>query len=361
MNKKNPRCVYCNTQESEDFKNKAHVLSQFMGNFEPDIYFQGDVVCDKCNKALGDSIERHFAIKSFEGLIARLHLRRKKDQQSSVILYDSSLLKFHFTQDSSIDFDPLFLLVKSALEKIGSIKDPLLLLKKGDLYAFIFAEEVTSITSKNAIRNLKGKIEPFRKGAESAEWVGDRDDSAIIVEAAMATLGLKANSSDETVNEEPKQIKSQFVAQQDVDVKMARFVAKVVFEYFVYCANSSGFLATIFSKELKPIRDFIREGTGNAKGFVSVIDNNFVSDKIKQGNNHYFMAFEVINDFLIGKIAFTDTVAYQINLSTNTFAFATDTIGNGHAFNLSDNSAKKIRIGKVLLLGTDEFSIYNKR
>lgn len=360
MNKKSPRCIYCNNQETENFKRKAHVLSQFMGNFQPDIYFLGDVVCDNCNEVLGKSIEKHFAEKSFEGLIARLHLRRKKHKQSSVILYDSTLLKFHFAPDSSIEFDPLFLLVKSALEKIGSTKDPLLLLKKGDLYAFVFAKEVASITSKNEIDKLKYKIKPFREGAETAEWVGDRDDSAKIVEAAMTALGLKANFSDETVNEEPKQIKSSFIVQQDVDIKTARFVAKIVFEYFVYCANASGFLSSIHSEELKPIRDFIKEGTGNAKSFVRVINNNFVSQRIKQGNNHYFVAFEVINGFLIGKIALMDTVAYQINLGKSPFVLATNTIGNGHAFNLSDKTAKKMRVNKILMLGKDEFSIYNK-
>lgn len=361
MTKQRSRCIYCNNQEPDSFKRKAHVLSQFMGNFQPDIYFLGDIVCDNCNEVLGKSIEKHFAEKSFEGLIARLHLRRKKDKQSSVILYHSSLLKFHFSSDTVVTFDPLFFLVKSALGNMGVIKDPLLLLKKGDLYAFIFAEEVASITSKNEIDKLKYKIKPFREGAETAEWVGDRDDSAKIVEAAMTKLGLKANFSDETVNEEPKQIKSQFIAQQDVDVKTARFVAKVVFEYFVYCSNSSGSLATIFSEELKPIRDFIREGIGDAKSFVSVINNNFVSERIKQGNNHYFMAFEVVNGFLIGKVAFMDTVAYQINLGESPFALAINTIGNGHAFNLSDKTAKKLRVNKILLLGNDEFRIYNKR
>ncbi|HAX65024.1 MAG: binding domain protein, excisionase family protein [candidate division WWE3 bacterium GW2011_GWA1_43_94] len=361
MTKQSPRCIYCNNQEPDSFKRKAHVLSQFMGNFQPDIYFLGDVVCDNCNEILGKSIEKHFAEKSFEGLIARLHLRRKKDKQSSVILYDSSLLKFHFSSDETITFDPLFLLVKSVLEKIGSTKDPLLLLKKGDLYAFVFAEEVASITSKNEINKLKYKIKPFREGAETAEWVGDRDDSVKIVEAAMTALALKANFSDETVNEESKQIKSSFIAQQNVDIKTARFVAKVVFEYFVYCANASGFLSTIYSEELKPVCDFIKEGTGDAKNFVSVINNNFVSERIKQGNNHYFVAFEVVNGFLIGKVAFMDTIAYQINLGKSPFSLATNTIGNGHAFNLSDKTAKKMRVNKILVLGTHEFSIYNKR
>src|SRR3989339_546482 len=312
MTKQSPRCIYCNNQEPDSFKRKAHVLSQFMGNFQPDIYFLGDVVCDNCNEILGKSIEKHFA-------------------------------------------------VKSVLEKIGSTKDPLLLLKKGDLYAFVFAEEVASITSQNEINKLKYKIKPFREGAETAEWVGDRDDSVKIVEAAMTALALKANFSDETVNEESKQIKSSFIAQQNVDIKTARFVAKVVFEYFVYCANASGFLSTIYSEELKPVCDFIKEGTGDAKNFVSVINNNFVSERIKQGNNHYFVAFEVVNGFLIGKVAFMDTIAYQINLGKSPFSLATNTIGNGHAFNLSDKTAKKMRVNKILVLGTHEFSIYNKR
>ncbi len=284
MTKHNPKCIYCDSQESRFFTRKAHVLSQFMGNFNPDIYFYGDIVCDNCNDKLGKSIERHFAEKSFEGLIARLHLRRKKDKQSAVILYDSNLLKFHFLPETSIEYDPLFLLVKSILDKVGSTRDPLLLLKKGNLYAFIFAEEVANLKSQNEIKKLQHKISVFRKGTESGEWIGDRDDSAEIVQSALMKLRLKANFSDEKVNEQPKQIKSKFAALQDVDKNTARFVAKVAFEYFVYCANASGVLSSIFSEELKPIRDFIREGNGDAKSFVSIINNNFIAQTTKQGN-----------------------------------------------------------------------------
>ena len=97
-----------------------------MGNFQPDIYFQGDIVCDECNSELGKTIEKHFAEKSFEGLVARLLMRRKTSKQSPVILYDSSLLKFHFSPETTIEYDPLILFVKSALNKVGLAKDPIL-------------------------------------------------------------------------------------------------------------------------------------------------------------------------------------------------------------------------------------------
>jgi len=361
MVKQNPKCIYCNNQRPDCFRQKAHVLSQFMGNFQPDIYFQNDVVCDNCNGNLGKLIEKHFSEKSFEGLIARLHLRRKKDKQSAVILYDSSLLKFYFSTETPIDYDPLFLLVKSALDKVESTKDPLLLLKKGNLYAFIFAEEVANLKSQNEIKKLQYKIKTFRDGTELVEWVGDRDDSKKIVQSALAKLRLKANFKDEQVNEEPKQIKSNFAAVQDVDTIIARFVAKVAFEYFVYCANANGMISKVFTEELKPVREFIKEGKGDAKSFVSVINNNFVSQTIKQGNNHYFIAFEVENGFLIGKVAFMDTIAYQVNFGKSPFSLANNKIGNGHAFNLTSKTAKKMYSGKIPVFGGNEFSIYNKR
>jgi len=361
MTKQDPRCVYCNSQELGCFNQKAHVLSQFMGNFQPDIYFQGDVICDNCNKELGKSIEKHFAEKSFEGLIARLHLRRRKGKQNAIILYDSSLLKFHFSPDSSIEYDPLFLLVRSILDRVGSTKDPLLLLKKGNLYAFIFAEEVANLKSQNEIKKLQYKIKTFRKGTESGEWIGDRDDSAKIVQSALTKLELKANFDNEKVNEQPKQIKSNFVALQDVDKNTARFIAKVAFEYFVYCANKSGVLSSIFSEELKPIRDFIRKGSGDAKNFVSVINNNFIAQTAKQGNNHYFMTFEAINGSLIGKVAFMDTIGYQVNLGKSPFSLANNRIGNAHAFNLATKTTQKMRKSRIPILSGGEFSIYNKR
>lgn len=326
-----------------------------MGNFNPDLYFQGDVVCDDCNKAFGDFIEPHFARKSFEGLIARLHLRK-----SSVILYDSSLLKFHFSPEVPITYNPLLLLVGSILDRIGSAKDTILLLKKNNLYAFVFAENVSSLKSQNAIRRVKYKMRDFREGTESAEWIGDKDDSAEIVQSALRNLGLKARFSKETVNEQPQQIKSSFAALQDVEINIARFVSKVSFEYFVYCASISGVISTIFSEELKPIRKFIRKGEGNAKSFVSVDSNNFISDRAKHGNNHYFVAFEVVEGRLIGKIAFMDTIAYQINFGRSPFSLASQRIGNGHAFNLTDKKVKKMYSGKAPIFSSSQFSIYNK-
>lgn len=333
-----------------------------MGNFQPDLFFQGDIVCDQCNEKIGETIEKHFSEKSFEGLIARLLLRRNKSKQSPVILYYSSLLKFHFSPDSTVDFNPIFLFINSALDKAGSTKDPVLLLRKGNLYAFIFAEEVANLKSQNIIKKLRYKIKDFRKGTEAMEWVGNRDDSAEIVQSALTNLGLKAESSSESVNDDsqPKQIKSNFVAVQDVEINSARFVAKVAFEYFTYCADKSGVLSNVFSEELKPIRDFIKTGTGDAKSFVSVGNNNFVSQKVKQGNNYYFVAFEVVKGVLIGKIAFMDTIAYQINLGKSPFSLANNRIGNGHAFGLSDRKTKKMYSGLAPLFSGNDFSVYNK-
>ncbi len=362
MNRQTPKCIYCSSQEPNSFKKKAHILSQFMGNFQPDLFFQGDVVCDQCNSKLGETIEKHFAEKSFEGLIARLLLIRKTGKQSPVILYDSSLLKFHFSPETTIEYNPLLLLVKSALDKVGFTKDPILLLKKGNLHALIFAEEVANIKSQNKIKKLQYKIRSFREGTESADWIGDRDDSSEIVQAALKNLGLKSGSSKETVNddEQPKQIKSSFIASQDVDVNTARFVAKVALEYFTYCADKSGVLSNVFSGNLKPIRNFIREGTGNAEDFVSVGDNSFVAQKVKQGNNHYFVAFEVLKGNLIGRVAFMDTIAYQVNLGKSPLSLANNKIGNGHAFNLTDKKMKKMYVGKTPVLSGSEFSVYNK-
>lgn len=353
------RCIYCDNRNKNGFTKKAHVLSQFMGNFQPDIYFHGDVVCDDCNNKFGKTIERHFAEKSFEGLIARLHLRRKKNKQSAVILYDSSLLKFHFHTEEPITYAPLFLLVKSILYKVRSTKDTLLLLKKGNLYAFIFVEDVASLKSNNEIKKLQNKIRTFRKETEFGEWIGDRDDSAELVQCALPKLGLRANFSDESVNEKPKQIKSTFTATQAVDINTARFVAKVIFEYFVYCANKSCLISSVFSEELKPIRDFIKEGKGDAKNFVSIINNDFVSPKIKQQNNHYFLAFEVINGFLVGKVAFMDSLGYKVNIGKSPFFLSGNIIGNAHAFNLTNKTTKKMYSGKIPKISTNEFSIYN--
>lgn len=333
-----------------------------MGNFQPDLFFQGDVVCDQCNSELGKTVEKHFAERSFEGLIARLLLRRKTGNQSPVILYDSSLLKFHFSSETVIEYDPLFLLVKGALDKVGFTKDPILLLKKDNFYALIFAEEVANLKSQNKIKKLRYKIRNFRKGTETAEWIGDRDDSAEIVQAALTNIGLKSGSSSESVNddEHPKLIRSSFMAFQDVDVNSARFVTKVAFEYFSYCADKSGVLSNAFSEELKPVRDFIKEGTGNAKNFVSVSDNNFVAQKVKQGNNHYFVAFETVSGNLIGKVAFMDTIAYQVDFGKSPFSLANNRIGNGHALNLTDKKMKKMYAGKTPVLSGNEFSVYNK-
>lgn len=354
------RCIYCDSRNKNSFTKRAHVLSQFMGNFQPDIYFRGDVVCDDCNKVQGETIEKHFAEKTFEGLIAHFHLRRKRKKQSPVILYDSSLLKFHFNSETQITFDPLFLMIKSTLGKVGSTKDPLLLLKKGNLYAFIFAEEVVNTNSQNTIDKLKHKIKPFRQGTELGEWVGGREDSTQVVQSALAKLGLKAASSNESVNENPKQIKSSFIASQVVDTNTARFVAKLIFEYFAYCANESNLLSSVFSEELRPILDFIKEGKGDAKNFVSIINNNFVSSTIKQQNNHYFLAFEVVNGFLIGKVAFMDSLAYKVNTGKSPFLISDNIIGNAHAFNLTSKTTKKMYSDKTLKISTNEFSIYNK-
>ena len=194
------------------------------------------------------------------------------------------------------------------------------------------------------------------------EWVGNRDDSAEVVQAALTNLGLKAESSSESVNDhnQPKQIKSNFVAVQDVEINSARFVAKVAFEYFTYCADKSGVLSNVFSGELKSIRDFIKIGTGDAKSFVSVGNNNFVSQKVKQGNNYYFVAFEVVKGILIGKVAFMDTIAYQINLGKSPFSLANNRVGNGHAFSLSDRKTKKMYSGLAPLFNGNDFSVYNK-
>lgn len=362
MTKQNPKCVYCNNENSNNFQKKAHILSQFMGNFQPDLFFQGDIVCDQCNEKMGETIEKHFSEKSFEGLIARLLLRRNKGKQSPVILYDSSLLKISFHTDSKVDFDPLFLLISSALDKAGSTKDPIMLLKKGNAYAIVFAEEVSNLKSQNTIKKLRYKIKDFRKGTETVEWVGNREDSLKIVQIAMTNLGLKAESSTENVNDDsqPPKIKSNFIAVQDVEINSARFIAKVAFEYFAYCANKSGALSSIFSEELRPVRDFIKAGAGNAKSFVSVGKNNFISKKIKQGNNHYFVAFESVRGVLIGKVSFMDTIAYQVDLGTSPFSLANNRIGNGHAFNLSERKMKRMYAGSAPLLSNNDFSIYNK-
>lgn len=355
-----PSCIYCNNIRA-DFKKKAHVLSQFMGNFSPDIYIEGDIVCDDCNKALGDTIEKHFSDKSFEGLIARFHLRRKQSKQSPIILYESSLLNFEFSSETPLGYNSLLSLVSAALEKIGVVKDPLLILKKKGLHAFIFAEDVAKLTSENALKSLKFKIKDFRKDAESGEWIGNREDSAEIVQTALKKLGLKANFEKEQVNDNPQKIKTKFAAVQNVDVDSARFVAKVAFEFFAYCATKSGSREQVFAPEFKPIREFIKDGKGDAKKIVSVISNNFMAPSAKQGNNHYFIAFEVVKGHLVAQVAFMDSIAYQILLGKSPFLIANPRIGNAHAFNVTTKGVRRMYNSKhPPIISTNEFSIYNK-
>ena len=349
-----PRCIYCNETEEQKFKSKVHVLSQFMGNFEPDLYFKGDIVCDGCNTKFGNTFERHFANKSFEGLLSRLMLRKKK--QSPVITFDSDLLKFNFHPDTKVDFDPIFLLIQSCLDRIANKPDPLLLFKKDNRYALVFADRVVN-ASKSDLKKLKKKLDSFKGG--SAEYIGDKDNSRKIVIDAMTKLGLKANYSDEKVNDNPKQINTKFFAIQDVDRQTARLVAKVALEYFVYCLLKSNTSNHAYSDNFSAIKNFISKDEGLAGQLVKITSNNLVASKLKQGNQHYFVSFKIHRGVIIGQVAFMDSVGYAVKLGNSPFVLANERIGNGHAFNLHQRRTVRMYRGIAPTLGTSEFSIYN--
>lgn len=104
-NKNNKRCRFCNKTESETtFKNKAHAISEGLGNKKLFLYDE----CDKCNDKFSIEIEpdliNYFSIfRSFFRVNGKGGIKKIKGKNFEIINDDRLEIKFKSIKDRSIN------------------------------------------------------------------------------------------------------------------------------------------------------------------------------------------------------------------------------------------------------------------
>ncbi len=291
-------CIYCG--KCKNFCD-AHIVPESLGKFK-DMPKQKGLVCADCDHEIGKAEEQ--LAKCSSEAIFRVHLNiqgKKKHRKSS------PFRRKHAGQG------PIELKTKIPgrnyevlVEPLGDGKNvhPLpqlvLLNSNGDHDHIMFQDPM-----KTTVQYLKNALqESSLKGNLRLETVGMTNEEVDYVFNLFKDMGIFINEED--IPDSEKFPGEQFYPNVPihgpivVDARYFRAIAKIGFHYFLQYSEYFSGREECFT----PVKDFIRNGKGNAKQFVSQHRGNLVSDL------NYGLRPKYYGHFIIGDFSNNMTTAY---------------------------------------------------
>lgn len=222
-----PQCLYCYRSNTETlFNNKAHVLPQSLGRFNPDLFFRGDMVCDECDHALGKDIERPFARDSAEGVVARIHSRARS--LAPVVEVDGRMFRLDITCKPFTPVNPKLVFIK-ALFSAHTPPTSMAIVENTDedWYAYVNVDKAERLTpGTNEFRKNYDKLNRFRKKKIVSEVIGESDEAIERGIATLIKLGINLDQVSEIKKPDEQPISCSFEITQNISEPIARTLAK---------------------------------------------------------------------------------------------------------------------------------------
>lgn len=342
--KENCICIYCGKDSSSTkFGSREHVVPELLGSFANNPTLIG-WVCDICNTQTFNPLEVRFKEDTEEGISCQM----MNFNNSSEIRIRNSKSKFTFELGFG---DPMFndtfpfLTYKDGGWKITFI--PQIRIKGYGKTGFIIllVDKIKDLPRdgkkwkkiKNILRNFKSKdVSIFTHGEDDPE----RKD----LNAAMdlvRELGIDYKPGTEKQMPFVGDGSDKVQANVSIDITLgsdtARVLAKIAFNYFAYCAISSGEESILYHPNFSKIKSYILGEIELPIKDIIVNKPSYHPLTFDEASRNSRLVGHMItltnkNGKLISQVTFGGRLVYEILLGDMPLEISKPNFGNGHMF-----------------------------
>ncbi len=286
-----PRCIYClKTSPEVTFDTTEHVIPQSFGTYEPLTPTLEELVCDSCN-SLFSKLETKLREDTFEGVFGqRLNFQNK----NSITIRNKNFKITSLSEFKDPMFTRTFFLFKIEDEKIVPDIKPHITIKMKNGGYRVFLIEALKRIEKDTSRFNKLKKDISKLSKEDIWIFVPRDDASLKeAESILKDYGIEYTEKSRGIagEETPEAVEVIEDYQGVVDKEICRVLAKIVFNYFTYCAKEQGMADLVFSPNFDPIRNFILNGAGYSDTFVHMPERRILGQEV--GTNRYVFGHTV--------------------------------------------------------------------
>ncbi|NSW53469.1 MAG: hypothetical protein HPY85_13270 [Anaerolineae bacterium] len=318
------QCVYCmQTKTISSYSKREHVLPQAFGLFSNNFTLDQEV-CDDCNKYFGDNLEIDLARDTFEGL-SRFDYGLKKNSEykslgrrSRLVIkvaegqFKGALVYLEYSQET----DKLMI---RPVKQIGFLR------AEDSEYAYFSLDKVPN---KSELDNQR--VDLTRHNAVIALGMSSEEAKEIL---AMRGIILKSWGDAESL--EPFEDAWNVEVTANIDSTLFRAIAKIAFNYFVYCeganlARQAGF---------NTIRSYILYGIQPDYRLVDILERPILADEAVVGRRRlgHLVTINWSGDHksIVAMVSLFNLNTYSVSLSRD-FLGAVQSLPKGHFFNIAN-------------------------
>lgn len=341
-------CIYCSSQNNF---NKEHIIPKFLGSFSPlnpIITANDQLICQNCNSKIFSSLETGFKEDTLEGI---------RSQMLNITGCNSIRIRGNNVKMECLSglgdnfFNEIFPFLKKENEKFVVDLKPQIKVRN---YA---GENGYQIFLFDALKEIKNNPKKFKRVKERIKATGknnfaiftggnSKEDDSQINEAItlLKDYGIAYNERERKfvpvnpVNNQQFEVNMRCTITPDI----CRFIAKVSFNYFAYCALQEKRQTLLYESRFNKIKQFIL-GDNNVKRediIVEVSDEPVTYHEKESGNRFigHIIVFWQENGYLYSKITFLGNKIYKISLGEARDDLLNENFGCGHLFIPFDNS-----------------------
>ena len=262
------KCIYCLKDDAEvSFNKTEHVLSQSFGLFKNNFTLNG-IVCDSCNKYLGDNLEIVLARGTLEGAWRYDFGIKSPEEYNSIGKRDRVVIKVE-----EGPFKGSYAYKKYSEEYNGIVIFPVpqigFLNPHTKEYDFCMLDK---IPTKNEIQEKGYDIN--NPNAMFFPMVHFEE-----VKKALESKGINLKTGENLIYSGDEKLKWLCLVEETKDDVVLRAIAKIAFNYFAYSLNEKKELSFIFHKDFDVIRRFILYGEKAEYPLHMVSDDPILGDE----------------------------------------------------------------------------------
>jgi len=333
------KCIYCNKEKEKELFNIEHVLPRMLGTFQENLTIKGHV-CKNCNSVIFSSLESRFKEDSEEGIFWQMYNLNDTYQVRIREEFTKTSFMAGLGDDFFNDIFPFFKYKdgEHCIKFVDQIK-----IKNycKDGYLILLIDNLKKIRGssrfKKLIQNLEGT-----KNKDVSIFVGGQNDKdrSKLDEATslLKELGIdyKEKKGKFTGLEGVEGKEFRISVNQNIGSYVARFLAKISFNYFSYCAFQSEMGHILFHDNFFSIKDYIlgKKDLPTKEVVISIQQEPIIYDEkiARKRLVGHTIVFYKFNGEILSQISFLGKKIYTVNLGKIPEELNKDNFGCGHFF-----------------------------
>lgn len=341
-------CIYCS---SEGTYNKEHVIPQFLGSFSPlnpTIKAQDELVCNECNSSVFSALETEFTEDSYEGIRGQMlnlsnsksvRIRGKNVKMECVSGLGSDFFNdiFPFLEEQDEKF---VINIMPQIKTRNYFGDSGYQIFQIERLKIVLADSDKSRTKTAEFEKIKSRLKSAQKKNDIAIFMGAMTEKSQELDDAIEILkkyDVKYNEKKRNFTPHSKnQGKFEVSMSGTVTLNICRFVAKVAFNYFCYCALQESRKSLLYEKHFVNIKKFILKKDEGIKqsDIIEISDDPITYHEKEMGKRfigHIIVFFQEHGN-IYSRITFLGHRVYKVFLGNTPNELVSADFGCGHLF-----------------------------